>query len=156
MLKWRTTVMAQAHSPRGAATAFPDGPLRAKLYAGMNGIRRRQAAVGRRFLAAAAGRRCRAPARRWYSCTAIRCGSDWITLMKRVAGFATVVAPDMPGFGGADKRADQTTPGGLRAVLDGVIRPSGIERVHLVAHDFGGPFAPPGPPPTARRSPVSR
>jgi pimeloyl-ACP methyl ester carboxylesterase len=34
-------------------------------------------------------------------------GSDWEPLMEHVAEFATVVAPDMPGFGGANKRADQ-------------------------------------------------
>ena len=34
-------------------------------------------------------------------------GGDWEPLMTRVAEFATVVAPDMPGFGGADKRPDQ-------------------------------------------------
>ena len=34
-------------------------------------------------------------------------GSDWEPLMQRIGEFATVVAPDMPGFGGADKRADQ-------------------------------------------------
>jgi pimeloyl-ACP methyl ester carboxylesterase len=30
-------------------------------------------------------------------------GSDWLPLMEPVAEFATAVAPDMPGFGGADK-----------------------------------------------------
>ena len=34
-------------------------------------------------------------------------GSDWAPLVERVAEFAAVVAPDMPGFGGADKRTDQ-------------------------------------------------
>ncbi len=56
--------------------------------------------------------------------------------------FASVVAPDMPGFGGADKRADQDyTLAAYAAHLGGVIDQLGIERVHLVAHDFGGPFA---------------
>jgi pimeloyl-ACP methyl ester carboxylesterase len=69
-------------------------------------------------------------------------GSDWEPLMTRVAEFATVVAPDMPGFGGSDKRPDQDyTVGGYAAHLGGVIDQLGIERVHLVAHDFGGPFA---------------
>src|SRR5262249_3370245 len=69
-------------------------------------------------------------------------GSDWGPLMKHVAEFATVIAPDMPGFGGADKRADQdyTLPA-YGAHLGGVIDQLGGERVHLVAHDFGGPFA---------------
>lgn len=69
-------------------------------------------------------------------------GADWETLMERVAAFATVVAPDMPGFGGADKRSDQDyTLAGYATRLGGVIDAMGIERVHLVAHDFGGPFA---------------
>jgi pimeloyl-ACP methyl ester carboxylesterase len=69
-------------------------------------------------------------------------GGDWEPLMTRIAEFATVVAPDMPGFGGADMRADQDyTVAGYASHLGGVIEALGIERVHLVAHDFGGPFA---------------
>jgi pimeloyl-ACP methyl ester carboxylesterase len=69
-------------------------------------------------------------------------GADWEPLMTPVAAFATVVAPDMPGFGGADKRADQDyTVAGYANHLAGVIDQLGIERVHLVAHDFGGQFA---------------
>ena len=69
-------------------------------------------------------------------------GSDWMPLMTRVAEFATVVAPDLPGFGASDARADgDYTVTGYARFLDGVIDQLGIERVHLVAHDFGGPFA---------------
>jgi pimeloyl-ACP methyl ester carboxylesterase len=69
-------------------------------------------------------------------------GSDWEPLMKPVAEFATVVAPDMPGFGRADKKADQDyTLAAYAAHLGGLINQLGIDRVHLVAHDFGGPFA---------------
>ena len=69
-------------------------------------------------------------------------GSDWEPLMKHVAEFAAVVAPDMPGFGGADKDAAQDyTLAAYGAHLGGVIDQLGIDRVHLVAHDFGGPFA---------------
>ena len=69
-------------------------------------------------------------------------GSDWMPLMTRVAGFATVVAPDLPGFGGADERRDRDyTVYSYARFLDGVIRQLGLRRVHLVAHDFGGPFA---------------
>lgn len=69
-------------------------------------------------------------------------GEDWMPLMARVAPLATVVAPDLPGFGNCDPR-----PGGDYSIygyarfLDGVISTLGIDRVHLVAHDFGGPFA---------------
>jgi len=69
-------------------------------------------------------------------------GSDWMPLMTRVAPFATVMAPDLPGFGAADARADNDyTIYSYARFLDGVIGQLGIERVHLVAHDFGGPFA---------------
>jgi pimeloyl-ACP methyl ester carboxylesterase len=78
----------------------------------------------------------------WYFYTAIpalvRTGE---MLGSAVAGFARVVVPDMPGFGRADKPAtfDYTVPGyarhlaGLREQLD-------VRRVHLVMHDFGGPW----------------
>lgn len=69
-------------------------------------------------------------------------GSDWQPLMDRVAEFAAVVAPDMPGFGGADKKGDQDyAMAAYGAHLGGLIDQLGIEAVHLVAHDFGGPFA---------------
>ncbi|MGB8389576.1 alpha/beta fold hydrolase [Mycobacterium sp.] len=69
-------------------------------------------------------------------------GGDWEPLMKHVAEFATVVAPDMPGFGGADKKGglDYTLPA-YAAHLGGVMDQLGIGMVHLVAHDFGGPIA---------------
>jgi len=67
---------------------------------------------------------------------------DWAPLMARIAEFAAVVAPDMPGFGGADKRADQDyTLAGYAAHLGGLIDQLDLDRVHLVAHDFGGPMA---------------
>lgn len=69
-------------------------------------------------------------------------GADWEPLMKPIAEFATVIAPDMPGFGGADKRADQDyTLAAYAKHLGGVIDQLGIDAAHLVAHDFGGPFA---------------
>lgn len=69
-------------------------------------------------------------------------GGDWAPLMNRITDFATVVAPDLPGFGGADMRADQDyTLAGYASHLGGLITQLGIERVHLVAHDFGGPIA---------------
>jgi len=69
-------------------------------------------------------------------------GSDWRDLITQVAEFARVVAPDMPGFGCAEMRADQDyTVAGYARHLAGVIDSLGIQRVHLVAHDFGGPWA---------------
>lgn len=69
-------------------------------------------------------------------------GADWTPLMTPVAEFARVIAPDMPGFGDADKPADwpYTVPG-YADHLDGIIGQLGLHRVHLVAHDFGGPWA---------------
>lgn len=69
-------------------------------------------------------------------------GSDWMPLMTRVAQHATVVAPDLPGFGAADARRDgDYSIYSYGRFLGGVIRELGLDRVHLVAHDFGGPFA---------------
>lgn len=69
-------------------------------------------------------------------------GADWMPLLTRIADFAAVVAPDLPGFGAADARADgDYTVAGYARFLDGIIRQLGVGRVHLVAHDFGGPFA---------------
>ncbi|HTY29986.1 alpha/beta hydrolase [Mycobacterium sp.] len=69
-------------------------------------------------------------------------GSDWEPLMKLIAEFAPVVAPDLPGFGAADKDPDQEyTLAAYAAHVGGVIDRLGLERVHLVAHDFGGPIA---------------
>ena len=69
-------------------------------------------------------------------------GSDWMPLMTRVAPFARVIAPDLPGFGAADARQDgDYTIYSYARFLDGVIRALDVTRVHLVAHDFGGPFA---------------
>jgi pimeloyl-ACP methyl ester carboxylesterase len=69
-------------------------------------------------------------------------GSDWKPLMTRIAEFAKVVAPDMPGFGGADKDGEgDYTVASCAAHLAGVVDQLGLTRVHLVAHDFGGPFA---------------
>ena len=68
-------------------------------------------------------------------------GADWMPLLEPVAEFATVLAPDMPGFGATDKRPEQgfAVPDHA-AFLDGWSN-SGRSVLHLVAHDFGGPFA---------------
>ena len=69
-------------------------------------------------------------------------GSDWMPLMTRVAPFARVIAPDLPGFGAADARPDRDyTIYSYARFLDGVVRAFDVQRVHLVAHDYGGPFA---------------
>jgi pimeloyl-ACP methyl ester carboxylesterase len=65
--------------------------------------------------------------------------SDWTPLLTKVADFSRVIAPDMPGFGEAEQRADQdyTVPS-QAAHLDGIIDQLGVKRAHLVLHDFGG------------------
>jgi pimeloyl-ACP methyl ester carboxylesterase len=69
-------------------------------------------------------------------------GADWMPLASQVARFATIVAPDLPGFARADKPADYDyTVAGSAQFLHALVEHLGIERVHLVCHDFGGPFA---------------
>jgi pimeloyl-ACP methyl ester carboxylesterase len=66
-------------------------------------------------------------------------GQDWEDLMGQVGGFARAIAPDMPGFGGADKPADfDYTVAGYARHLGGLLDALGVQRAHLVLHDFGG------------------
>jgi pimeloyl-ACP methyl ester carboxylesterase len=66
---------------------------------------------------------------------------DWDDLLGRVGQFARAVAPDMPGFGSADKPDGfEYTLAGYAAHLDGLLEQLGIRRAHLVLHDFGGPW----------------
>jgi pimeloyl-ACP methyl ester carboxylesterase len=63
---------------------------------------------------------------------------DWLDLMPRVAPFARVIAPDMPGFGAAAKPDDfdYSTPGYTRH-LTALLSRLNVLRAHLVLHDFG-------------------
>ncbi|MBM7807684.1 pimeloyl-ACP methyl ester carboxylesterase [Geodermatophilus bullaregiensis] len=64
---------------------------------------------------------------------------DWRRLLARTGAFARAVAPDMPGFGGADKPDSFVyTVDGYARHLAGVLDGLGIRRAHLVLHDFGG------------------
>jgi len=65
---------------------------------------------------------------------------DWRRLVARTGAFARAVAPDLPGYGGADKpdRFDYTVDGYARH-LAGILDQLDVHRVHLVLHDFGGP-----------------
>jgi pimeloyl-ACP methyl ester carboxylesterase len=66
---------------------------------------------------------------------------DWRDLVGRTGEFARAVAPDMPGYGNADKPRDfPYTVQGYAEHLDGVLTELGITRAHLVMHDFGGPW----------------
>ena len=64
---------------------------------------------------------------------------DWRGLSERLSEFARTIAPDMPGYGNADKpdTFDYTVDGYARH-LDGLLAKLGVRRVHLVLHDFGG------------------
>jgi pimeloyl-ACP methyl ester carboxylesterase len=65
-------------------------------------------------------------------------GTDWEGLQTRVSEFARTAAPTMPGYGEASKPRDfdYSAEGNARHI-GGVIGELGIERAHLVLHDFG-------------------
>jgi pimeloyl-ACP methyl ester carboxylesterase len=67
--------------------------------------------------------------------------TDWTALVEATGEFARAVAFDMPGFGKADKPSsfDYQVPA-FGEFIQGALGELGIERVHLVVHDFGGPF----------------
>lgn len=66
---------------------------------------------------------------------------DWRELVGQVGAFARALAPDMPGFGQADKPKDfDYTVEGYARHLDGILNHLGVRRAHLVLHDFGGPW----------------
>lgn len=67
---------------------------------------------------------------------------DWDDLLVvRVGPFTRAVAFDMPGFGHADKPAEfDYTVEGYGRFLGSALDELGIERAHLVLHDFGGPW----------------
>jgi pimeloyl-ACP methyl ester carboxylesterase len=68
-------------------------------------------------------------------------GEDWRELMQVSSPVARVIALDMPGFGQADKPANYpySVEGGT-AFLTEALKQLGVTRVHLVLHDFGGPW----------------
>ncbi|WP_280421854.1 alpha/beta fold hydrolase [Nocardia carnea] len=66
---------------------------------------------------------------------------DWAELIPAVAGFARVVAMDMPGFGRSERpRAFEHSIPGHARYLGLLLDHLGVERAHLVLHDFGGPW----------------
>jgi pimeloyl-ACP methyl ester carboxylesterase len=66
---------------------------------------------------------------------------DWGDLLARTGVFARAVAPDMPGFGHADKPDGfEYTVQGYGRFLGGTLDALGVRRAHLVLHDFGGPW----------------
>lgn len=67
--------------------------------------------------------------------------TDWTALVNLTGELGRAVAVDMPGFGKADKPRDfDYQVSSYADFLQGALGELGIERVHLVVHDFGGPF----------------
>jgi pimeloyl-ACP methyl ester carboxylesterase len=67
--------------------------------------------------------------------------ADWQALLEPAAAFTRAIAITMPGFGEADKPRDfpYTVPG-YAAHLAGALGRLGVDKAHLVLHDFGGPW----------------
>jgi pimeloyl-ACP methyl ester carboxylesterase len=67
--------------------------------------------------------------------------SDWSGLVASVGDFARAIAFDMPGFGktGVPSGFDYSVDS-YGAFLGEALDALGVERAHLVLHDFGGPF----------------
>jgi pimeloyl-ACP methyl ester carboxylesterase len=66
---------------------------------------------------------------------------DWADLLPHAAELGRVIAPDMPGYGKADRPADfDYTVAGYSKHLAGMLQQLGVQRAHLVLHDFGGPW----------------
>ena len=65
-------------------------------------------------------------------------GADWDGLIGQVGQFVRAIAWDAPGFGQADKPRDfPHTIDGHAAYVAAVLDALGVERAHLVMHDFG-------------------
>ncbi len=66
---------------------------------------------------------------------------DWEDLVRRVGAHARALALDHPGYGRADKPTDfPYTVAGYASHLAQALERLGVERAHLVLHDFGGPW----------------
>jgi pimeloyl-ACP methyl ester carboxylesterase len=64
---------------------------------------------------------------------------DWERLVDAAGEHGRAIALDMPGYGEADKPDDFAyTVEGYAAHLQGALEQLGVERAHLVLHDFGG------------------
>jgi len=68
--------------------------------------------------------------------------NDFADLIDKTGEFARAVAFDMPGFGDADDppASFEIHVGSYSNFIQQALEELGIERVHLVLHDFGGPF----------------
>ena len=67
--------------------------------------------------------------------------SDWTALVAAAGELGRALAFDMPGFGKSRAPAGfEVTIQGYARFLEDARTALGLERVHLVLHDFGGPF----------------
>jgi pimeloyl-ACP methyl ester carboxylesterase len=68
-------------------------------------------------------------------------GEDFLDLLNHTGEFVRAIAPDMPGYGRSERPRDfpYTVPG-YAHYLDALLDQLGVERAHLVLHDFGGPW----------------
>lgn len=67
---------------------------------------------------------------------------DWRGLLSRAGELGRAIAPDMPGYGQAGKpRNFRYSVDGYAEYLGALLDQLGITRAHIVAHDFGGPWA---------------
>lgn len=68
--------------------------------------------------------------------------NDWARLVEATGEHGRALTLDMPGFGDADKpEFFPYTIEGYAAHLDGALKQLGVEKAHLISHDFGGPWA---------------
>lgn len=68
-------------------------------------------------------------------------GADFEPLLAAAGQVGRAVAFDAPGFGRAEKpEGFEHTVEGHAAFIDRALRELGVERAHLVLHDFGGPW----------------
>ena len=68
-------------------------------------------------------------------------GADFDDLLPRIGRFARAIAPDMPGFGLAERPRDfDYSVAGYARHIAAMLGELGVRRVHLVLHDFGGPW----------------
>lgn len=66
---------------------------------------------------------------------------DWQQLVAAAGEHGRAMAFDMPGFGQADKpRGFDYRVEGYAAFIGGALEQLGVDRAHLVVHDFGGAF----------------
>jgi pimeloyl-ACP methyl ester carboxylesterase len=67
--------------------------------------------------------------------------SDFADLLPRASEFARAIAVDMPGYGQAERPRDfDYTVEGYARHFGALLDELGVRRVHLVLHDFGGPW----------------